>query len=91
MTPSGTPRTTPSRTLPDGRTVQALDLAAGDLSVRLLTLGATLNDVRLAGIPHSLTLRSDDPADYLGPMLYFGGIVGPVANRIRGAQARIAG
>ena len=82
---------TPFGTLPDGRAVHALDLAAGDLSVRLLTLGATLNDVRLRGIPHSLTLRSDDPADYLGPMLYFGGIVGPVANRIRGAQAGIAG
>lgn len=80
---------TASRTLPDGRSVEALDLAAGDLSVRLLTLGATLNDVRLKGIPQSLTLRSDDPADYLGPMLYFGGIVGPVANRLRGAQARI--
>jgi aldose 1-epimerase len=78
-------------TLPDGRTVNAIDLAAGDLSVRLLTLGATLNDVRLKGVPHSLTLRTDDPADYLGPMLYFGGIVGPVANRIRGAQARIGG
>lgn len=80
---------TPFGTLPDGRPVHALTLAAGDLTVRLLTLGATLNDVRLKGVPHSLTLRTDDPADYLGPMLYFGGIVGPVANRIRGAQARI--
>ncbi len=80
---------TPFGTLPDGRAVHALDLSAGDLTVRLLTLGATLNDVRLAGVPHSLTLRTDDPADYLGPMLYFGGIVGPVANRIRNAQARI--
>ena len=80
---------TPFGTLPDGRAVHALDLAAGDLCLRLLTLGATLNDVRLGGIAHSLTLRSDDPADYLGPMLYFGGIVGPVANRLRGAQARI--
>lgn len=80
---------TPFGTLPDGRAVHALDLAAGDLTVRLLTLGATLNDVRLNGVPHSLTLTTDNPADYLGPMLYFGGIVGPVANRIRNAQARI--
>jgi aldose 1-epimerase len=80
---------TPFGTLPDGRLVHALTLAAGDLTVRLLTLGATLNDVRLNGVPHSLTLRTDNPADYLGPMLYFGGIVGPVANRLRNAQARI--
>lgn len=80
---------TPFGTLPDGRAVHALDLAAGDLTVRLLTLGATLNDVRLNGVPHSLTLTTDNPADYLGPMLYFGGIVGPVANRLRNAQARI--
>jgi aldose 1-epimerase len=82
---------TPFGTLPDGRAVHSITLAEGDLTVRLLTLGATLNDVRLQGVPHSLTLRSDDPADYLGPMLYFGGIVGPVANRMRGAQARIGG
>ena len=92
MTPSATPpMNTPFGTHPDGRKVESLTLAAGDLTIRLLTLGATLNDVRLSGIPHSLTLQSDDPADYLGPMLYFGGIVGPVANRIRGAQATIAG
>lgn len=82
---------TPFGTLPDGRNVHALMLAAGDLTVRLLTLGATLHDVRLAGIDRNLTLAGDDPADYAGPLLYFGALVGPVANRITGASAEIAG
>jgi aldose 1-epimerase len=82
---------TPFGTLPDGRPVAAITLAAGDLSVRLLTLGSVLHGVQLAGSGHNLTLASDDPADYLGPALYFGAIVGPVANRLRGAAAEIDG
>jgi aldose 1-epimerase len=82
---------TPFGTLPDGRTVHALTLSAGNLTVRLLTLGATLNDVRLASIDRNLTLASEDATDYLSPLLYFGALVGPVANRISGASATIAG
>ncbi|MCC5975795.1 MAG: galactose mutarotase [Rubellimicrobium sp.] len=82
---------TPFGTLPDGRTVDALTIAAGDLTVRLLTLGATLQDVRLKGTDRNLTLASDNPADYLGALLYFGALVGPVANRLTGASAVIDG
>jgi len=83
---------TPFGTLADGRTVHALTLAAGDLAVSLLTLGATIRDVRLAGVAHGLTLGSDDPDDYIsGRLTWFGSLVGPVANRIAGARAAIAG
>jgi len=45
----------------------------------------------LAGVDRSLTLGSDRFEDYLGNMAWFGSLVGPVANRIGGASARIAG
>jgi aldose 1-epimerase len=77
-------------TLPDGSKVRRLTLSAGELTVRVLTLGAILNDVRLGDGP-GLTLGSDRLEPYLGPMAFFGAVVGPVANRIAGATVDIAG
>lgn len=74
-----------------GHAVQRLTMTAGDLSVSLLTLGAILQDVRLAGVAHGLTPGSDDPADYEGQMRYHGPVCGPVVNRISGGAAAIAG
>jgi aldose 1-epimerase len=71
--------------------VRAVTLASPELSVTLLTWGAALNDVRLAGIGHALTLGGGRIEGYAGPMGYFGTLVGPVANRISGARAVIAG
>lgn len=81
----------PFGTNPDGAAVQQLRLEAGDLSVDLLTRGSILQHVRLAGVDHDLTLGSDDLADYVGPMRYYGALVGPVANRIAGARATVDG
>jgi aldose 1-epimerase len=75
----------------DGREVQRICLRAGELTVVVLTWGAVLNDVRLAGAPHSLTLGTDVMAGYEARMVHFGSIVGPVANRIGGASAVIGG
>jgi len=75
----------------DGRQVQAIRLASPQLAVTVLTWGAALQDVRLAGIDRSLTLGGDRIEAYQGPMGYFGTVVGPVANRIGGARAVIAG
>ena len=77
----------PFGTTQDGRAVQAVQLHHGQLSVSVLTLGAILQDVRLAGAPWPLTLGSDQLAAYEGPMQYNGAIVGPVANRVAGAKA----
>ena len=74
-----------------GQVVEAIDLAAGDLSVTILTYGAILQDVRLAGVTHALTLGSLWLSDYETTMPYHGAIVGPVANRIAGARAQIGG
>ena len=74
-----------------GQPVAAIRIGSADLAVTILTFGAALQDVRLTGSPHSLTLGGPDMAAYEGPMGYFGTIVGPVANRIAGAQAWIGG
>ncbi len=78
-------------TAPDGRPVQRIALAAGDLRLALLDRGAILQDLRLAGIDWPLTAGASDLAAYLGPLRWFGAIVGPVANRIGGARACING
>lgn len=74
-----------------GERVQKITLTSGDLTVSLLTLGAIVQSVRLAGVAHDLTLGSDSVADYQGDMRFHGSIMGPVANRIGRARATIAG
>lgn len=82
---------TPFGTTSKGCDVHKITLTAGDLTVSLLTLGAIVQDVRLAGVDHSLTHGSDDLADYEGAMGYHGAIVGPIANRISTSRVRIDG
>jgi aldose 1-epimerase len=74
-----------------GTPVHCISISAGDLSSRILTLGATLRHVGLNGLPHSLTLGSDRVTDYETEMRYFGALVGPVANRIAAAQTTVNG
>ncbi|MCE5974238.1 galactose mutarotase [Sinirhodobacter sp. WL0062] len=76
--------------LANGRVIRVITLRAGELTARVLTLGATLQDLRLAGTPWPLVLGSDLPGAYAGRLSWCGAVVGPVANRIGGAQARIA-
>jgi len=82
----------PFGTTKAGHPVDVITLHAGDLTAKVLTFGAILNDVRLKGVPYGLTLGSHDLAAYDGgPMGYFGALVGPVANRIAGASATLDG
>ncbi len=81
----------PFGTTADGQEVSAIRLQAGELQVVLLTWGAVVQDLRLAGTPWPLVLGSDQLAAYERVMDYFGAVVGPVANRIGGARVRIAG
>ena len=75
----------------DGQEVHKITLAAGDLTVNLLTWGAVIQNVRLAGIDRSLTLGSDQLSDYEGEMRHYGALIGPVANRISTGRARLDG
>jgi aldose 1-epimerase len=74
-----------------GAAVYAIKITAGDLSACILTLGCTLQSTHLKGTPHSLTLGSDALSNYEKDMLYFGAIVGPVANRITRAKTTLNG
>ena len=78
-------------TLPDGRRVDRLTLRGGGLVAQILTLGATVQDLRMEGVDHPLVLGCPDPADYLGGGLYMGAIVGRFANRIGGARFTLDG
>ncbi|MEH6773345.1 MAG: aldose epimerase family protein [Cereibacter changlensis] len=82
---------TPFGTAPDGRPVERITLRNAALTVQLLTWGAVVQDLRLAGVDWPLTLGSADLAAYVGPLGYYGAVVGPVANRIAGASALIDG
>lgn len=83
--------TAPFGLMPDGRPVEALTLSAGPLTARLLTLGATVQDLRLEGVGHPLVLGAPDVAGYLGPARYVGAIVGRLANRLGGARFTLDG
>lgn len=74
-----------------GRRVEKITLRAGDLTVSVLTWGAVLQSVRLAGVAHDLTHGSDMLADYEGDLRYHGSLIAPVVNRLTDAQAVIAG
>ncbi|WP_108484484.1 aldose epimerase family protein [Oceaniglobus ichthyenteri] len=82
---------TPFGTRPDGASVHAITLRSDTLRATVLTQGAVLQSLYLAGIEHSLTLGFRDLAPYLGGGAYFGCVIAPVANRIGGAMAQIAG
>jgi aldose 1-epimerase len=74
-----------------GLAVESITLTSGQMTVTLLTWGCTLQSLRLSGVAHDLTLGSDSLADYEGPMCYHGTLVGPVANRLKGAAAPVGG
>lgn len=68
--------------LPDGSAVEEVTIAAGNLTARVITLGAIIRDVRLAGAAHPLVLGFDAVDGYLDHSPYFGAVVGRFANRI---------
>lgn len=74
-----------------GAEVERLTISDGTLTAQILTLGAILQDVRIDGVPYSLTLGAPDLTAYEGQMAYFGAVVGPVANRISHASAVLDG
>lgn len=78
-------------TLPDGRPVTRATISGHGLTASIITLGASLQDLRLAGIAHPLVLGYPQLAAYLDEGRYFGAIVGRYANRIGHARAVLDG
>lgn len=76
-------------TTQNGKTVDKITISAGELTVGILTFGAIVQDVQLAGVPYGLALGSNELRDYETTMGYFGAVVGPIANRISNARVRL--
>lgn len=80
----------PFGTLPDGRTVERYTLnGSGQLSVSVLTFGATVQTVRFAG--RDVVLGYDTAEGYLNGNSYQGACVGRCANRIAGGSFTLSG
>lgn len=76
---------------PDGDDVLAIDLAGGGLTATVLTWGATVQRLCREGQDRSLILGSPELDAYVEDLLYFGAVVGPVANRIAGGRFELEG
>jgi len=68
--------------LSDGSEVQEIVIADGDLTASIITLGAAIRDLRLAGVDHPLVLGFDRLDDYVNHSPHFGAVAGRCANRI---------
>ncbi|MEO0362696.1 MAG: aldose epimerase family protein [Pseudomonadota bacterium] len=74
-----------------GAPVERATLRAEGMTARVMTWGAVLQELRLDGIGHALTLGFPRFEDYPAHSPDFGSVVGPVANRIRGGAATVGG
>jgi aldose 1-epimerase len=74
-----------------GGLVQRIMLRSEQMQVAVLTLGATLQSVRLDGVPYDLTVAAQNVTDAEGAMCYYGSLIAPVVNRLTGAVAQVGG
>ena len=78
-------------TTADGEVVQRFTIAGGGITAKVMTWGAAVQDLRLAGHDAPLVLGFEHFADYPGHSPYMGTIAGRYANRIAGGRFAIAG
>ena len=76
---------------PENQPVSRIALAGHGLTARILTWGATLQDLRLRGYRDPLVVGFTDFQDYLDHSQYHGATAGRVINRIGGARVMIDG
>ncbi len=76
---------------PDGTDIHQIMLAKDDLTAKLMTWGATLLSLHHSACSHSLVLGSSRFEPYLGPLQYYGAIVGRCANRLTNGKVSING
>lgn len=82
---------TPFGTTQDNHEVTQMEISSDQLTVKILTFGAVINDVRLTGVSWPLTLGSPDISAYERNLGSFGSLMGPVINRIKDCSAKIDG
>lgn len=78
-------------TLPTGEEVRSVTIFNGGCQAKVMSYGASLLELRLDGVGHSVVLGSPTFKPYLTKMRYFGAIVGRVANRIKGGVLTLDG
>jgi aldose 1-epimerase len=78
-------------TTEEGEAVQRFSIAGGGLKASIMSWGATLQDLRLAGHEPPLVLGYERFEDYPAHSPYMGATVGRYANRIRDGRFIIAG
>ena len=71
--------------------MQLVKIGNENLTVKLIPYGARLVDIRLASFNFPLILGYPNITDYHKDIAYLGAIIGRVANRIHGAEAKIGG
>jgi aldose 1-epimerase len=77
--------------MPDGSEVQEVVIAAGNLTASIITIGAVIRDVRLAGVGYPLVLGFDRLENYVKDSPHFGAVAGRSANRIGKGRFAIDG
>jgi len=77
--------------LPDGTEVHSVTIADGELTAEILTIGAVIRDVRLAGIGHPLVLGYERAEHYANNIPHIGAVAGRSANRIGHGRFSIDG
>ena len=78
-------------TTDEGQPVQRFSISGGGLTAQIMSWGAVLQDLRLAGHDAPLVLGFDRFEDYPANSPYMGAIAGRYANRIRDGRFTIAG
>ena len=76
---------------PENQTVSRITLAGHGITAKILSWGATLQDLRLDGYDHPVVVGFTTFQDYLDHAQYHGATAGRVINRIGGARAIIDG
>lgn len=76
-------------TTKDGAKVEKLSFQNGDFSFSVLTFGAVLYSFGCGG--KNIVVNFPEVADYEDTSIYFGKVVGPVANRIKDARFTLDG
>lgn len=77
--------------MPDGTPVEAIAIAGGGLEAEVLTYGAVVRTLSLAGHGAPLVLGYESLSDYLAHSPYFGATVGRFANRIANGRFTLDG
>jgi len=70
---------------------EPIEITNGSLTATISPLGATLRDLRMAGVEHPLVLGWGDESAYLDNGDYLGPLVGRCANRIAGGTYELSG